>query len=49
MLAVCLWDLAPDHVIFDEMAFTNEAMDILVSLGSQQSQKKAGTLQGNKE
>jgi hypothetical protein len=30
MLAVHLWELAPDHAIFEETAFTNEAMDELV-------------------
>jgi hypothetical protein len=39
MLAVHLWELTPDHAIFEEMAFTDEAMDELASLGSQQSQK----------
>ncbi len=42
MLAVCLQELAPDHAIFDEMAFTDEAIDELASLGSQQSQKMHG-------
>jgi hypothetical protein len=27
MLAVHLWELAPDHTIFEEPAFSNEAMD----------------------
>jgi hypothetical protein len=39
MLAVHLWELALDHAIFEEMAFINEAMEKLDSLGSQQSQK----------
>jgi hypothetical protein len=42
MLAVRLWELAPDHAIFEEMAFTDKAMDELVSLGSQKSQKMHG-------
>jgi hypothetical protein len=41
-LAVRLWELAPDYAIFEETAFTNEAMDKLVSLGSWQSQKMHG-------
>jgi hypothetical protein len=39
MLAVRLWEIVPDHAIFEEMAFTDEAMDKLASLGSQRSQK----------
>jgi hypothetical protein len=39
MLAVHLWELAPDHAIFEEPAFTNKAMDESVSLGSRKSQK----------
>jgi hypothetical protein len=39
MLAVHLWELAPDHAIFEEPAISNKAMDDLVSLGSQKSQK----------
>ena len=39
MLAVHLQELAPDHAIFEEPAFSDEAMDDLVSLGSQKSQK----------
>ncbi len=39
MLAVHLWELAPDHAIFEESAFTDKAMDELVSLGSWKSQK----------
>jgi hypothetical protein len=39
LLAVRLWELAPDHAIFEEMAFTDKAMDELASLGSQKSQK----------
>jgi hypothetical protein len=34
MLAVHLWELAPDHAIFEEPAFSDKAMDDLVSLGS---------------
>ncbi len=34
MLAVHLRELAPDHAIFEELAFFNKAMDDLVSLGS---------------
>jgi hypothetical protein len=41
-LAVRLWELAPDHAIFEETAFTNEAMDELVSFGSWKSQKMHG-------
>ena len=36
-LAVHLWELAPDHAIFEETAFTDKAVDKLVSLGSQKS------------
>jgi hypothetical protein len=39
MLAVCLRQLAPDHAIFEETAFTDEAMDKLASLGSQHLRK----------
>jgi hypothetical protein len=39
MLAVHLWELALDHAIFKKTAFTNKAMDELVSLGSRKSQK----------
>jgi hypothetical protein len=42
MLAVRLWKLTPDHAIFEETAFTDEAMDELVSLGSQRPQKMHG-------
>ncbi len=42
ILTVHLLELAPDHAIFEEMAFTDEAMDKLASLGSQQSQKMHG-------
>jgi hypothetical protein len=42
VLAVRLQDLAPDHTIFDEMTFSDEAMDELASLGSQRSQKMNG-------
>ena len=41
-LAVHLWELAPDHAIFEEPAFSNKAMDDLVSLGSWKSQKMHG-------
>jgi hypothetical protein len=34
MLAVRMRELAPDHAIFEETAYTNEAMGELVSLGS---------------
>jgi hypothetical protein len=33
-LAMRLWELAPDHAIFEEMAFTDEASDELASFGS---------------
>ncbi len=39
MLAVHLWELDPDHAIFEEPAFSDEAMDDLVSLGPRKSQK----------
>jgi hypothetical protein len=39
MLAVHLWELASDHAIFKEPAFSDVAMDDLVSLGSWRSQK----------
>ncbi len=42
MLAVHLWELAPDHAIFEEPAFSDEAMDDLVSLGSWKFQKMHG-------
>jgi hypothetical protein len=38
-LAVHLWELAPDHAIFEEPAFTDKVMDELVSLGCQKYQK----------
>jgi hypothetical protein len=41
-LAVRLWELALDHAIFEEMAFTDEAMDESVSLGSWKYQKMHG-------
>jgi hypothetical protein len=41
-LAVHLWELAPDHAIFEEAAFSDEAMDDLVSLSSGKSQKMHG-------
>jgi hypothetical protein len=42
MLAVHLRELAPDHAMFEEPAFSNKAMDDLVSLGSWKSQKMHG-------
>jgi hypothetical protein len=36
---VRLQELAPDHAIFEEMAFTYKAIDELVSLGFWKSQK----------
>jgi hypothetical protein len=42
MLAVRLWEHALDHAIFEEMAFTDEAMDKLASFDSQKSQKMHG-------
>jgi hypothetical protein len=39
MLAVHLWELVPDHAIFEEPAFSNKAIDDLVSLSSWKSQK----------
>jgi hypothetical protein len=42
MLAMRLRELALDHAIFEETAFTDEAMDKLASLGSWQSQKMHG-------
>ncbi len=42
MMAVHLWEFAPDHAIFEEPAFSNKAMDDLVSLGSWKSQKMHG-------
>jgi hypothetical protein len=42
MLAVHLWELALDHTIFEELAFSYEALDALVSLGSRKSQKMHG-------
>jgi hypothetical protein len=42
MLAVHLWELALDHAIFEKPAFSNKAMDDLVSLGSWKSQKMHG-------
>jgi hypothetical protein len=41
-LAVHLWELVPDHAIFEEPAFTDKAINELVSLGSQKSQKMHG-------
>jgi hypothetical protein len=38
-VAVHLWELAPDHTIFEKPAFSNKAMDDLVSLGSWKSKK----------
>jgi hypothetical protein len=42
MLAVHVRELAPDHTIFEEPAFSDKAMDDLVSLGSWKSQKMHG-------
>ncbi len=42
MLAMHLWELAPHHAMFEEPAFSNKAMDDLVSLGSPISQKMHG-------
>jgi hypothetical protein len=42
MLAVHLQELALDHAIFEELAFSDKAMDDLVSLGSWISQKMHG-------
>ena len=42
MLAVHLWELAPDHAIFEEPAFSDGAMDDLVCLGSRKFQKIHG-------
>jgi hypothetical protein len=42
MLTVHLWELAPNHAIFEEPAFSDKAMDDLVSLGSWKSQKMHG-------
>ncbi len=41
-LAVHLWELAPDHAIFEEPVLSGKAMDDLVSLGSRKSQKMQG-------
>jgi hypothetical protein len=41
-LAVHLWELAPDYAIFEELAFSNKAINDLVSLGSRKSQKMCG-------
>ncbi len=41
-MAVHLWELALDHAIFEEPAFSNIAMDDLDSLGSRKSQKMHG-------
>jgi hypothetical protein len=41
-LAVHLWELAPDHAVFEKLAFSDKAMDDLVSLVSQKSQKMHG-------
>jgi hypothetical protein len=41
-LAMHLKELAPDHAIFEEPAFSNKAMDDLVSLGSQKFHKVHG-------
>jgi hypothetical protein len=42
MLGMHLWELAPDHAIFEEPAFSDEAIDGLVSFGSRKSQKMHG-------
>jgi hypothetical protein len=42
MLAVHLWELTPDHAIFEDPAFSKKTMDDLVSLGSRKSQKMHG-------
>jgi hypothetical protein len=42
MLAVNLQELALDHAIFEEPAFSDKVMDDLVSLGTQKSQKMHG-------
>jgi hypothetical protein len=42
MLAVHLCELAPDHAIFEESAFTDKAIDELASLGSWKYQKMHG-------
>jgi hypothetical protein len=42
MLAVHLWELALDHAIFEEPAFSDKAMDDLISLRSWKSQKMHG-------
>jgi hypothetical protein len=39
ILAVHLQELAPDHANFKETAFMDKALDKLVSLGSERSQK----------
>ncbi len=41
-MAVHLWELAPDHAIFEELAFSDKAMDDLVYFGSRKSQKMHG-------
>jgi hypothetical protein len=48
MLAVHLWELAPDHATFEEPAFPDKAMDDLVSLGSRKSQKMHGLYKENR-
>jgi hypothetical protein len=48
MLAVCLRELALDHAIFEEMAFTDEAMDELACFPWLSAiSENAWTLQGN--
>ncbi len=42
MLAVHLWELAPDHSIFEEPAFSDKAIDEVVSPGSWEAQKMHG-------
>ncbi len=48
MLVVHLRELAPNHAIFEEPAFSNKAIDDLVSLGSLKSQKMHGLYKENR-
>jgi hypothetical protein len=48
-LAVHLWELAPDHAIFEEPVFLDKAMDDLVSLGFSEISKNARLLQGDQK
>jgi hypothetical protein len=48
MLVVQLWELAPDHAIFKEPAFSDKTMDKLVSLSSRRSQKMHGLYEKTK-